>query len=700
MSSALADSEQLSAYRALLGNRNYRLWFLSSLGSSLGDWAGLFALQVLVASLFAEGSRLAVFSLGGVMMARLLPSVAFGPIAGVLADRYDRKRLMVNTDLLRAALFAGIAFSRDVVALFALTFAVECLSLLYIAAKDASLPHVVHRRHLTEANQLNLLVTWGPLPFGAAAAGAMAALASLLRNAGIADIEPTVLALMVNVVTFVVAGLLIARLDLPAGHRRADRDEADATGLFTELREGLEFIRDLPLIRALITGVVGVAFGAGVVVALGPEFVRSTLGEPGSAWFTLVTVVGIGLLVGIALTPVLSARVAQERLFPIFLTSTGVVATAVALIPEFQWTLVAGALLGAVAGPSFVMGYTLLHEYTTDEMRSRTFAAFYTGTRVAVFAALALAPLLAGAVGRPLIGIGGQLFSIAGIRFTLLIGAVIAMLSGLNAARRMFQDLRVRSAGEPARVRLPAPEPGAGTSPTTGLFIVFEGVEGAGKSTQIKRLVATLTNEGHDVLVTREPGGPPVAERVRQMLLDPEATMDSRTEVLLYAAARAQHVAEVIRPALEEGRIVISDRFLDSSLAYQGYARELGEDDVAEINRWATGGLTPDAVILLALDPAEGMRRVAERNRQAGSDPGRPADRIEAEQLDFHRRVATGYLALAKRHRDRFVVVDAQSESDAVAFQVRAALDRWLPLPDERDQAAVKTPARGTGGGP
>ncbi|HYN17884.1 MAG TPA: dTMP kinase, partial [Actinomycetes bacterium] len=161
-----------------------------------------------------------------------------------------------------------------------------------------------------------------------------------------------------------------------------------------------------------------------------------------------------------------------------------------------------------------------------------------------------------------------------------------------------------------------------------GRLIAFEGVEGAGKSTQLELLRRELEGRGREVVVTREPGGTPVGERVRALLLDPEVEIHPRAEALLFAAARAELVERVIRPALERGAVVLCDRYLDSSLAYQGGARGLGRGPVEEVNRFATGGLLPDLVVLLDLDPAEGLRR----------RPG-DRDRIEALDLEFHRRV-------------------------------------------------------------
>lgn len=660
----------------MVGNRNYRLWFISSLGSSLGDWVGLFALQVLVVSLAPAGSRLALFGLSGIMMARLLPSVVFGPISGVVADRYDRKRLMFVADVSRGGLFVVLAFSRDLVTLLVLTFVIECLSLLYVAAKDASLPQIVERRHLTQANQLNLFVVYGPLPLGALTATVLVSIAGFLTGLGLPDVGPTTFALLVNAGTFLVAAAVILGLRLPARVRRA-ADGEDPPGVLEELREGVRFIRDLPLIRALITGVVGVSFGAGVVVALGPEFVRTGLGRPESDWFGLVASVGTGLLVGILLVPLVTNHVRKARLFPPCLAGAAAVATLIAMLPSLALASVFGFVLGALAGMSFVTGYTLLHEHTTDDMRARTFAAFYTGTRVAMFAALALGPLLAGLIGRFSIGAGGRVVTMSGVRITMMLGGVAGLLSAASAWRAMYRAVRDDGHGQPS-LRLRRER----AVRSGGLFISLEGGEGSGKSTQMRQLVAALEAEGHAVVATREPGGPPVSERIRDVLLDPASTpMDPRTEALLYAAARAEHVEQVIRPALAAGKVVVCDRFLDSSVAYQGFARGLGEDVVYEINSWAVAGVEPDVVVLLDLDVEEGLRRAGQRG--SGALGG---DRIEREGPEFHARVAEGFRTLADHDPDRVVVVDGRGDADEVAARVRAALAPWLPVPGAADE--------------
>jgi dTMP kinase len=196
-----------------------------------------------------------------------------------------------------------------------------------------------------------------------------------------------------------------------------------------------------------------------------------------------------------------------------------------------------------------------------------------------------------------------------------------------------------------------------------GRLIAFEGVEGAGKSTQLDLLCRALEGRGREVVVTREPGGTPAGERVRGLLLDPEVELHPRTEALLFAAARAELVQEVVRPALERGAVVLCDRYLDSSLAYQGGARGLGVGPVTEVNRFATGGVVPDLVVLLDLDPAAGLaRRAGDR------------DRIEAQELDFHRRVRSAFRDLAAADPARFCVVDAAAPVAEVAARVQAAV--------------------------
>lgn len=199
-------------------------------------------------------------------------------------------------------------------------------------------------------------------------------------------------------------------------------------------------------------------------------------------------------------------------------------------------------------------------------------------------------------------------------------------------------------------------------SDSAGMFIALEGGDGAGKSTQARLLVDALTQAGFDVVLTREPGGTPAAEAIRAVVLSPEyAGLDARAEALLFAAARSEHVHRLIRPALERGAIVISDRYVDSSIAYQGVARGLGVDVVTEINLWATQGTLPDLTVLLDVDAATGLDRATDPNR------------LEDEPAEFHRAVVQAFRTLAAAAPDRYLVIPAAGSPEAIAAQI---LDR------------------------
>jgi len=203
-----------------------------------------------------------------------------------------------------------------------------------------------------------------------------------------------------------------------------------------------------------------------------------------------------------------------------------------------------------------------------------------------------------------------------------------------------------------------------------GLFITFEGGEGTGKTTQIARLAERLRAAGHEVVVTREPGGTPLAEAIRGLLLDPAHEPDGLVELLLLEAARRDHVERLVAPALARGAVVISDRFADSSTVYQGMVRGLGVERVERLNALATGGLEPDRTVVLDLEPEAGVGRALRRNAGEGG-----ASRLDEEPLDFHRRVRAGFVELVGRHPARFRLVPATGAAEEVFARVVEALE-------------------------
>lgn len=204
------------------------------------------------------------------------------------------------------------------------------------------------------------------------------------------------------------------------------------------------------------------------------------------------------------------------------------------------------------------------------------------------------------------------------------------------------------------------------------VFITFEGGEGTGKSTQMERLARWFQDQGREVVVTREPGGTPIAEEIRNILLDPALEPDGMTELFLLEAARHDHVESLIRPALERDAVVLADRFADSSTVYQGFVRGIGAAVVRQLNIMATGGLQPDLTLLFDLDPDEAVGRAHGRNAQEGS-----ADRLDEEPLAFHREIRQAFLRLAQAVPERIRIVDATGSENEVFARVLALVEEW-----------------------
>lgn len=205
-----------------------------------------------------------------------------------------------------------------------------------------------------------------------------------------------------------------------------------------------------------------------------------------------------------------------------------------------------------------------------------------------------------------------------------------------------------------------------------GLLVSLEGPDGAGKSSVLEALVPILEENGHQVVTTREPGGVPISEAIREVILDQKNTeMDGKTELLLYIASRRQHLIEKVLPALESGKLVIMDRFIDSSVAYQGFGRGLGVSDIEWLNRFATDGLKPDVTLYFDLDVEEGLARIA-RNKN------REVNRLDLEGLDMHRRVRQGYLYALENAPDRIVKIDASQTLESVVQDSLAVLNKRL----------------------
>ncbi|MEH3075340.1 MAG: dTMP kinase [Quadrisphaera sp.] len=662
--------------RAVLRIRSFRqLWWCLGL-SSLGDWLGLLATTALAVSL-SGGARdayaAANLAVAGVLVLRLAPAVVFGPLAGVVADRWDRKTTMVVGDVLRGLLFASIPLVGTLWWLLVATVLIEVVGLFWTPAKDATVPNIVPRPSLEAANQLTLVVTYGTAPVAALLFSGLSLLNPVLPSA----LDGVAVSLYLNAASYLVAALVVARLVLPPRRTGEDGTAPVPEGVGRSIVEGWRYVWSTPLVRGLVVGMLGAFAAGGFVIGVARTFVEDLdAGDPG--YGVLFAAVFTGLALGMWSGPRVLAALPRWRLFALSLVTAGVVLFPLALVPNIVIVAALSLAVGACGGVAWVTGYTLLGLEVADEVRGRTFAFVQSSARIVLVGVLALAPALAALFGTHRI----QVTETAGVTYngaalTLLVAAVLATGIGLAAYRTLDDgqsgplraDLarawRLRGTARPERRRR-----------GPGFFISLEGGDGAGKSTQARLLAAWLRERGHEVVLTREPGATELGLGIRQLLLH-GGHVSPRAEALLYAADRAHHVAELVRPALARGAVVVTDRYLDSSVAYQGAGRALEADEVASLSLWGTEDLLPDATVLLDLAPEAARARLGEQ-----------LDRLEREPEAFHEAVRERFRQLARRNRSRFHVVDAGAAAEEVAREVRERLEPLLPPPPHLDRRA------------
>jgi dTMP kinase len=649
---------------AVLRIRDFRnLWIGLGL-SSLGDWIGLLALTAM-ANASADSYAGKNYAIATVLFLRVLPALVMSPIAGYVADRLDRRRTLVWGDYVRGALFLTIPIVGTLWWIFVVTVLVEAVSLVWGPAKDATVPNLVPPHRLEAANQVSLATTYGSaLPAAAIFAGLTLVDKFYSKVFDWFGSGPVDMALYFNALSFVVSGVVISRLrHIPSGPA-ADSEES----VWRVVVEGWRYVGTTPVVRGLVIGIVGAFAAGGVVIGLARTFVAD-LGGGDAGYGLLFGTVFAGLGLGMWRGPRLLHGLSRRRLFGIALTLTGLLLLPLALVQQLPVVVGLTALLGFFAGVGWITGNTMLGLEVPDEVRGRTFAFVGSMIRLALALVLAVAPLLAGLIGThdfgPVDANGDAFLVYNGAAFTFLIAAVLMTAVGVASYRQM--DDRT---GTPLMTELRHAFTGSGgVYAATGCFVALEGGEGAGKSTQARLLRDWLESEGYDVVLTHEPGDTEVGRLVRRIVLDP-ATGDisSRTEALLYAADKAEHVDRVVVPALARGAVVVTDRYVDSTLAYQGAGRDLVDLEVERVARWATGDLRPHLTVLLDLPPQQGFTRFEER------------DRIEGESLEFHERVRDMFQRLAGSAPEHYLVVDARRPVQEIATQIRT---RLTPLLDQ-----------------
>ena len=664
-----------------------RLWIALSL-SSLGDWLSILALTVLAPSL-THGSDVAKSSaVGGVWLVTLLPALLLGPVAGAVADRLDRRMTMIVGDVVRGVLFLSIPLFPNLTWIFVAKFLAGVASQFWNPAAAASIPNLVPKDKLERANQLSQLMTYGTAPL---AAGIFAVLS--LIAAGLSHVAPVFktnnvdLALYFNGASYFVSAVTVYFLRQISKRRSSGDISVPSTA--KAIWEGWQFIRNTPVVRGLVVGMLGAFSAAGVIVGLGYTYITQTLHGGPAGWGLVFAAIFIGMAFGMAFGTRPFGDFSRRRLFGLSLTASAVPLALIGLVPNLIFVVFMVFLVGMLAGIAYPTGFTIVGLEVDDETRGRVFAFFQSTIQVILLMVIALVPFIAGGftaiikavTGSPDVRVGHLEYTSAGQNAVLLLAAVIVAFVGIKSYRDMDdrkgvplrEDLAAALRGEQFS---PAPAAAAsvnghGPPAPHGLFIAFEGGEGSGKTTQARLIAIWLREIGYDVVTTHEPGATKVGMRLRALLLDTAHTgMSPHAEALMYAADRAEHVASVIQPALDRGAVVISDRYVDSSLAYQGNGRGLSNSDIAQLNSWATGGRMPDLTILLDMPPEAGLGRRA-----------RSADRLEAEPPEFHRRVRAGFLALAREDPPRYLVLDATRSVAEISSEIKDRIRQILPDP-------------------
>jgi dTMP kinase len=645
-----------SVSRSVLAIPAFRKLWQAMAFSSFGDWLGLLACTALAQQLAGGDYAKANFAIAGVFLVRLLPAAILGPFAGVIADRFDRRRLMIICDILRFALYLSIPIVGNYFWLYTATILVEIITLFWSPAKEASVPNLVPKLKLESANQVSLLAAYGTAPIAAIVFSTLAVFTGAINSAIGNNTQASAadLALYINAISFAFCAYTIWRLkEIPQGASKNQKQSS----LGKSLWEGFSFIKDSKIIKGLIFGMLGAFFAAGAVIGLARTFVDDLkAGE--AAYGILFGSVFLGLALGISFGPKVFSQFSRRRLFGISLTISGILLVTLSLMLNLVLAIFITVLLGLFAGISWVTGFTMLGLEVEDEVRGRTFAFVQSLIRVSLALVLAISPLVAAAIGQHTYTFRTTTLTYNGAAFTMFFAGLIAVLVGVISYLQMrdrpnvslLSDIKSAFRGELGSITGQA---------TAGVFITFEGGEGSGKSTQTKLLKEWLEKDNEKVLLTREPGGTPLGNQLRDILLDNKTgNISPRAEALMYAADRANHVYTTIRPALEKGEVVISDRYFDSSVAYQGAGRVLSPAEVARISRWATESLTPTLTIIMDLPAEIGLARL------------QSTDRLESEPLAFHERVRHEYLNLAYQDPERFIIVDASQSIEQIHQEI------------------------------
>ncbi|WP_406639338.1 bifunctional MFS transporter/dTMP kinase [Amycolatopsis sp. WGS_07] len=630
-----------------------RLWGVTYL-CSVADWLNLLNLTSLSTKLLDNYSA-QNYAFVGVIVTALLPGLLFAPVGGLLADRFDRRKIMVICDLLRCGFLLSIAVVGAPWWLFVANFLVGCCSIMWIPSKDAAVPNLLRRPEQVEtANQLGMVMTYGLAVITAAGANALIQGANstfhLFQGPGV-DLYIAKVVVVITGLLYLISGILVAtripELSLRDVHsspqqKKVKRADEEKFGFGAMMRDGIKFVRSTPIVRGLLIGAFGAFAAGGAVIGAAKPYSSSLLG--GDAAFNLLMLaVFIGLALGMALAPKLAHRLPHDRLFGISIVLAGLALGVVALSPHLAISVGAVAFVGVCAGTAFLTGVTIIGSRVEDAIRGRINAIYQAMLKIVLFGATVVTPVLIGLVRQRNVNLFGTPIIVDGTRPVILGGGLLAVLLGIIAYRQMderrtekiFSDLRNALRRNPRRVN--------------GFLIAIEGTTAVNTAEQAARLARWLGTGTRPVVLTADPA---LGEQRFRTLVSDAALTGVRAQALVAAAVRAELVERQIQPALDAGSVVVMERFVDSPLASLSAAGELDRDELEGLVDWATGRLRPDLTVLLDSE-----------------HPDDPQPSLK-DQLWVQKLLAE----MAAADPDRYVVVDAEGSDGDVASRVRTAV--------------------------
>lgn len=656
--SARSDASTIYRARRVLAIKPFRrLWGVTYLCST-ADWLMLFGLAALANSM-ATNYTAQNFAFSGVVFTSLLPGLLFAPIGGLLADRFDRRKVMIVADILRFGLLLSIVFANSVWWLFAGTFLINIAAIMWIPSKDAAVPNLLRRPSQVEtAGQLGLVMTYGLAVF--TGLGFFALVTGLKTGLHIpvpGDTAPVKLALIVACLLYLASALTIAtripELSLRNVHdvaRRKPTPQAPgeaSTGVLAMFKDAGRFIRSTPLVRGLLIGMTG-AFAAGGAVVGSAQTYALSLGAGQSAFALLVIAVFLGLVLGMVGAPKLARRLPHDRLFGVAIVFAGLALLLVALSPHLTVSLITVAIVGACAGAAFLTGVTIIGSKIEDSIRGRINAIYQSLLKVVLGGSIAVVPLLVGLVQPRRVSAWGDPIIIDGTRPVMIGGGLLAALFGVIAYRQMdsrhtepiLSDLRNALRRRPRRIH--------------GLLIAVEGTTAMDTAHQAARLAEWLRAGPRPVVLAADPA---LDEMRLTQLISGASLSGARALALAAAAVRADVVERDVRPALDAGSVVVMERFVDSPLAHLSAVAGLAVEEFEGLADWATGQVRPDITVLLDADP--GIR-----------------PQTSAPEAQW--RVQHLLAEMAAADPDRYVVVDADGTGDEVGERVKTAVQAML----------------------